>query len=69
LNQILKVPVFVGIALVLGAMAAFMVFSLMRGSQQSGPKVVIVAQPIEAGKAISANQVKAVDWPSSDVPP
>jgi pilus assembly protein CpaB len=67
-----KLPVFVAIALVLGAMAAFMaarwVGVAKTEDQASRSKVVIVEQPIDAGKAITAEQIKAIDWPGSAVP-
>jgi len=64
-----KLPVIVlAIALTLGAMAAFIVNRWMSVPQTSGAKVVIVAQPIEAGKAITSDQIKTVDWPGSAVP-
>jgi pilus assembly protein CpaB len=63
-----KIPVFAAIALTVGATASFMAARWMGGGQTSGPKVVIVEQPIMAGKAITAEQVKAVAWPASDVP-
>ena len=66
----MKLPVFVlAIALTLGAMAAFIAARWMSVAKTSGPKVVIVEQPIEAGKAITADQIKTIDWPSSVVPP
>ena len=34
----------------------------------SGSKIVIVEQPIEAGKAVTADQIKTIDWPGSAVP-
>jgi len=37
-------------------------------AQGSGAKVVIVEQPIEAGNAIAAAQIKTIDWPGSSVP-
>ena len=49
-------------------MAAFIVARWMIVPQTSGPKVVIVAQPIDAGKAIKAEQIKTIDWPGSAVP-
>ncbi len=65
----MKLPVFVlAIALTLGAMAAFIAARWMSIAQTSGLKVVIVEQPIEAGKAITADQIKAIDWPGSAVP-
>ncbi len=63
----MKLPV-LAIALILGAVVAFMTARLMSVPEPSGSKVVIVAQPIDAGKAITADQVKAIDWPSSAVP-
>lgn len=64
----MKPQVFIAIALTLGAMAAFFVARQMSDGQGSGDKVVMVQQPIKAGKAITASQVKAVAWPSSNVP-
>lgn len=68
----MKLPVLVAIALTLGAMAAFMAARWMgvtkTEAQPSGSMVVIVEQPIEAGKAITVNQIKAIDWPASTVP-
>lgn len=64
----MKLPAFAAIALSLGAMAAFTAARWMGGPQSSGSKVVVVEQPVEAGKAIAANQVKAIAWPGSAVP-
>ena len=65
----MKLPTFIlAIALILGAMAAFLAARLMSGAQTSGSKVVIVEQPIEAGKAITADKIKTIDWPGSAVP-
>ncbi|NTU67908.1 MAG: Flp pilus assembly protein CpaB [Chlorobiaceae bacterium] len=63
----MKLPLFAAIALTLGAMAAFAAARLV-GVAQTGPRVVIVEQPIEAGKAIRADQIKAIDWSGSTVP-
>jgi len=62
-----KLPVFVAVALALGAAASFMAARWMSGSQ-SGAKVVIVEQRIKAGNTIAADQIRAVAWPSSSVP-
>ena len=65
----MKLPVIaLAIALTLGAMAAFIAARWMSVAQTSGPKVVVVVQPIEAGKAITADQIKTIDWPGSAVP-
>ncbi|MBZ4219558.1 MAG: Flp pilus assembly protein CpaB [Chlorobium sp.] len=65
----MKVPVFVlAIALTLGAAVAFIAARWMSVPQTSGPKIVIVELPIEAGKPIMANQIKTIDWPGSTVP-
>ena len=65
----MKLPAFVlAIALILGVMAAVMAAWWMNVAQTSGSKVVIVDQPIEAGKAITADQLKIIDWPGSAVP-
>jgi pilus assembly protein CpaB len=67
-----KLPVFAAIALTLGAVAAFMAARFVgvtkTEDQPSGNRVVIVEQPVEAGKAITVNQIKAIDWPASTVP-
>lgn len=65
----MKKPVIIAIALVLGAMAAY-IAARMSTVQTDGsePKVVIVAMPIDAGKVIAPDQIKAVQWPSSAVP-
>ena len=64
----MKQPVIAAIALSLGAMAAFNTARQMSIGQTSGAKVVIVEHPIEAGKAITADQIKSIDWPGSTVP-
>jgi pilus assembly protein CpaB len=63
-----KLPAFAAIALTLGAMAAFTAARWMGGSESSGSKIVIVEQPIEAGKAIAEAQIKAIVWPGAAVP-
>jgi len=67
-----KLPVFAAIALTLGAVAALTAASWLgvtkTGDQTSGARVVVVEQPIEAGKAIAVDQIKAIDWPGSVVP-
>ncbi|ACF11869.1 Flp pilus assembly protein CpaB [Chlorobaculum parvum NCIB 8327] len=65
----MKKPVIIAIALVLGAMAAY-IAARMSTVQTDGSeaKVVIVAMPIDAGKVIAPDQIKAVQWPSSAVP-
>lgn len=67
-----KLPVFAISALVLGVMAALLAARWMSvvqvKAQASGGKVVVVEQPIEAGQAIAAAQVKTIDWPGSAVP-
>ncbi len=65
----MKLPIFVlAIALTLGAVAAFIAARWMSVAQTSVSSVVIVEQPIEAGKAITADQIKSIDWPGSAVP-
>ena len=54
-------------------MAAFLATRWMGGDKAGGneaseARVVIVEQPIEAGKAIKADQIRAVPWPGSAVP-
>jgi pilus assembly protein CpaB len=67
-----KLPAFAAIALTLGAVAAFTAASWLgmtkNAGQDSGRKVVIVEQPVEAGKAITEIQIKVIDWPASTVP-
>jgi pilus assembly protein CpaB len=41
---------------------------MMSGPQASGPSVVIVEQPIDAGKPILGEQIKAISWSGSVVP-
>ncbi|RXK80026.1 Flp pilus assembly protein CpaB [Chlorobaculum sp. 24CR] len=68
----MKLPVLAAIALTLGAVAAFMaarwVGTTKTEDQASGNRVVIVEQPVEAGKAITANQIKAIEWSGTVVP-
>ena len=64
----MKPPTFVAIALTLGAMAAFIAARSIGVTQTSGARVVIVEQPIEAGKAITADKIKAIAWPGSAIP-
>ncbi len=65
----MKRPAFAATALVLGAVAAFITERSMSVAQTSGAKVVIIQQPVEAGKAISIDQIRVIDWPGSTVPP
>lgn len=65
----MKIPVIaLAIALTLGAMVAFMASRWVSVAKTSVSKVVIVEQPIEAGKAITADQIKTIDWPGLAVP-
>ncbi|MWV55191.1 Flp pilus assembly protein CpaB [Chlorobium phaeovibrioides] len=64
----MKKPIIAAIALILGAMAAFTAARWVNISRHTGPKVVIVAQPIELGKAITTEQIKTVNWPGADIP-
>ncbi len=65
----MKLPLFaLAIALTLGAMAAFFAARWMSVAQTSGARVVIVELPIEAGRVITADQIKSIDWPGSSVP-
>lgn len=65
----MKQPVIAAIALSLGAMAAFITARQMSVGEASKAKVVvIVEQPIEAGKAIMADQIKLIEWPGSAIP-
>ena len=64
----MKLPLFAAIALTLGAVAAFTAARWVGVAQTPGTKVVVVNQPIEAGKAIAADQIRCVDWPGSAVP-
>lgn len=68
----MKLPAFAAIALTLGAMAAFVaarwVGVTKTGDQASGSKVVVVELPVEAGKAITVEQIKVIDWPGATVP-
>jgi len=62
-----KQPVIAAIALTLGAMAALFTGRWMSTPQNSS-RVVIVEQQIEAGKGITAAQIKTISWPGSSVP-
>jgi len=68
-----KLPVFAAIALTLGAVAAFMAARFVgvnkAEEQASGVKVVVAEKPIEAGKPITADQIKVIDWPGTVAPP
>ncbi|TCD47229.1 Flp pilus assembly protein CpaB [Chlorobium sp. N1] len=64
----MKQPIIAAVALTMGATAAFITARSLQTDASSGHTVVIVEQPIEAGKAIAAMQVRAVDWPGSTVP-
>ena len=65
----MKLPVIVlVIALTLGAVAAFIAARSMSASKTSAPNVVVVVQPIEAGKAIAADRIQAIEWPGLAVP-
>lgn len=65
----MKLPVIaLAIALTLGAMAAFIAARWMSVDQTSVSRVVVVELPIEAGKVITADQIKTIDWPASVVP-
>ena len=61
-------PAFAAIALTMGAISAFIAARWVGSEKTPGSKVVIVALPIEAGKAITADQVRVIDWPGSAVP-
>ncbi|HWR00817.1 MAG TPA: Flp pilus assembly protein CpaB [Chlorobaculum sp.] len=64
----MKLPVFAAVALTLGAIAAFIAARWVGGEQTPGAKVVVVALPIDAGKTITADQIKVIDWPVKSVP-
>lgn len=64
----MKQPVIAAIALSLGATAAFITARSVGVGQAAGAPVVIVGQPIEAGKAIAPGQVKVVSWSGAIVP-
>ena len=68
----MKPPVLIALTLTLAALAAFMaarwVGVAKTGVQASKSMVVIVEQPITAGKAITAEQIKAIEWSGSIVP-
>lgn len=60
------------IALLLGAVAAFIAARWMNASRpassQSAPRVVVVERAVEAGRAIAADQVASIEWPGSSIP-
>ena len=67
----MKPSVLISIALVLGAIAAFLVSRWIGvgGATNSGPQVVIAASNLEPGAAINSGQLKVVSWPASAAPP
>jgi len=72
INSTVKQPAIIAIALTLGAIAAIATARWM-GVQSNGADapwttVVVVAEPIEAGKAITAEQIKGIRWPGSAAP-
>jgi pilus assembly protein CpaB len=65
-----KVPVYAAVALTLGALVSLAVGRMMNDAKSSaGPKIVVVEQPIEAGKPVKANQIKVIDLPPGTTPP
>lgn len=57
-------------ALIVGLIAAFLVFRWVGlGSSQSGPLVVIAANNIQPGAALEPSLLKTVPWPGGVVPP
>ena len=65
----MKLPVIaLAIALTLGVVAAFIATRLTSVEQTSGPKVVVVEQPIGAGTIIRGDQIKTINWPGPTVP-
>lgn len=65
----MKPSLLIGISLILGAIAAFFVAHLTRGTDvASGPQVVIASSTIRAGTEISSSQLKVLHWPSPSTP-
>ena len=62
----------VGLALLIGAVTAFLAARLAGQTTHASAlglaPVVVAAQSIEAGVAMTASQVKVVHWPSADLP-
>lgn len=57
----------IGISLVLGAFAAFLVAHKYTSSA-SGPRVVIASSTIQAGTELTNTQLQVLNWPSKAVP-
>lgn len=58
----------VGLALLLGALAAFIAAKSLGGAS-AGPSLVLAAQNIAPGHVIADVDLKLVSWPSNDIPP
>lgn len=57
-------------AIVIGLIAAFLVFRWVGlGSSQSGPMVVIASNNVQPGSPLDPSMLKAVPWPGGVVPP
>ena len=67
----MKPSYLIGIALVLGAIAAFLVSRWLGVGPGggSGPLVVVATEKIEAGAAIDPASLKAIAWPYGSAPP
>ena len=65
----MKPSYLIGIALVLGAIAAFLVSRWLGIGGADGPTVVVATEKIEAGAVIDPARLKAIAWPYGSPPP
>jgi len=66
----LKPSVLISIALLIGAVAVFLVARWVGigGSAKVGPRVVVAASVVDAGIPLVANNLRVLSWPSQTVP-
>jgi pilus assembly protein CpaB len=66
----LKPSVLISIALLVGAVAVFLVARWvgLGGSSKAGPRVVVAASVVDAGMPLAANNLRVLQWPSQTAP-
>jgi len=66
----LKPSVLISIALLLGAVAVFLVARWVGvgGSANTGPRLVVAASAVDAGMPLAANNLRVLLWPSQTAP-
>jgi pilus assembly protein CpaB len=67
----LKPSVLISVALLMGALAVFLVARWVGvgGGAPVGPRVVVMASAIEGGMPLMANHVRTLNWPDRIAPP